>query len=111
MNSICGVNCDECKIKDKCKGCANTNGHPWGGDCILAEFCYDKNGNIQSTTSDFNYCFEPNSTCVMCFNSYNTATYRSQTYASYKLNFGEVSKSYYSTIASSAIISENLPVD
>ena len=53
MNSICGVNCDECKIKDKCKGCANTNGHPWGGDCILAEFCYDKNGNTKEKITEY----------------------------------------------------------
>lgn len=47
MSSICGVNCDECGIKDKCKGCVETNGHPWGGDCILAEFCYDSNGHTK----------------------------------------------------------------
>ncbi len=47
MSSICGVNCEECKIKDKCKGCVETNGHPWGGDCVLAQFCYDKNGHTQ----------------------------------------------------------------
>ena len=47
MSSICGVNCDDCKIKDKCKGCASTNGHPWGGNCVLAEFCYDKNGHTK----------------------------------------------------------------
>ena len=43
MSSICGVNCNECSIKDKCKGCVETNGHPWRGDCVLVEFCYDKN--------------------------------------------------------------------
>ena len=47
MSSICGVNCDECGIKDKCKGCVETNGHPWGGDCVLAEFCYDSNGHTK----------------------------------------------------------------
>ena len=47
MSSICGVNCDECGIKDKCKGCVETNGHPWGGDCVLAKFCYDSNGHTK----------------------------------------------------------------
>lgn len=47
MSSICGINCDECGIKDKCKGCVETNGHPWGGDCVLAEFCYDSNGHTK----------------------------------------------------------------
>lgn len=47
MSSICGVNCDECGVKDKCKGCVETNGHPWGGDCVLAEFCYDSNGHTK----------------------------------------------------------------
>ncbi len=47
MSSICGVNCNECKMKDKCKGCVETNGHPWGGDCVLVEFCYDKNGHTK----------------------------------------------------------------
>lgn len=47
MSSICGVNCDECGIKDKCKGCVETNGHPWGGDCVLAEFCYDSNSHTK----------------------------------------------------------------
>lgn len=47
MSSICGVNCDECGIKDKCKGCVETNGHPWGGDCVLAEFCYASNGHTK----------------------------------------------------------------
>ena len=47
MSSICGVNCDECKIKDKCKCCIETNGHPWGENCALAEFCYDKKENTK----------------------------------------------------------------
>lgn len=53
MSSICGINCDECKIKDKCKGCASTNGHPWGGDCVLAKFCYDKNGHTKEKIVEY----------------------------------------------------------
>ena len=53
MRSICDVNCDECKIKDKCKGCVNTNGHPWGGNCVLAEFCYDKNGHTKEKIVEY----------------------------------------------------------
>lgn len=35
MSSLCGVNCNDCYLKNNCKGCSETNGHPFGGDCIL----------------------------------------------------------------------------
>ena len=38
MKSICGINCDECKLKDECKGCGATCGSPFGGRCIAAEY-------------------------------------------------------------------------
>lgn len=47
MSSICGIDCNKCELKNKCKGCIETNGHPWDGDCVLAQFCYDKNGNTE----------------------------------------------------------------
>lgn len=43
METICGIPCGECFMKDKCKGCAATGGKPFGGDCLSAE-CYKKGG-------------------------------------------------------------------
>ncbi len=36
--SICKANCKECFMKDKCSGCAETNGHPFGKRCFIAEY-------------------------------------------------------------------------
>lgn len=38
MSTICGANCDECRMKDECKGCEETCGRPFGGRCIAAEY-------------------------------------------------------------------------
>ena len=43
MKTICGIDCSECGFKDSCKGCTETKGHPFGGDCIAAE-CYKSGG-------------------------------------------------------------------
>lgn len=43
MSAICGANCSECGMKDTCKGCSETQGHPFGGSCIAAK-CYEKGG-------------------------------------------------------------------
>lgn len=44
MLSICGVDCcGECNRKDECGGCVETEGHPFGGECIAAE-CIKKGG-------------------------------------------------------------------
>mgnify|MGYP001100929353 CR=1 FL=1 len=45
MITLCGANCDECGFKDKCGGCAETNGSPFGGICMTAE--YIKVGGIE----------------------------------------------------------------
>ena len=37
-NSICGVKCDECHMKEKCNGCADTNGCPYGKQCFIAKY-------------------------------------------------------------------------
>lgn len=39
MLSICGLDCcDECSLyKTTCVGCAESGGHPCGGDCVAAE--------------------------------------------------------------------------
>ena len=38
MNSVCGANCAECPSKETCKGCANTNGCPFGKQCFVAKY-------------------------------------------------------------------------
>lgn len=43
MASMCGANCGYCGRKELCKGCAETDGHPLGGSCAVAE-CYKKGG-------------------------------------------------------------------
>ncbi len=43
MKTICGVDCTNCGMKETCKGCAETNGRPLGGECITAE-CYKSGG-------------------------------------------------------------------
>lgn len=45
MSTICGVECGECCLKQKCKGCVETDGHPFGGNCIAAE-CIKKSGKL-----------------------------------------------------------------
>lgn len=43
MKTICGLNCcDQCSLKASCKGCIETDGHPFGGKCAAATFI--KNG-------------------------------------------------------------------
>lgn len=39
MKTICGIDCIGCGWKESCKGCAETNGRPFGGECVAAE-CY-----------------------------------------------------------------------
>lgn len=65
---------------------------------------YDALGNVQSIGYEYNYCFEPKSTIAICFDSYNSSTYTSQTYASYKINLGTVSKSFYTKYGVSKIL-------
>lgn len=43
MKTICGIDCGGCAFKDNCKGCRETDGHPFGGECIAAE-CYKSGG-------------------------------------------------------------------
>lgn len=43
MKTICGIDCGRCAFNDTCKGCAETNGRPLGGECIAAE-CYKMGG-------------------------------------------------------------------
>lgn len=41
MKSICGIDCTNCELNNTCGGCQETNGHPFGADCIIAT-CYQK---------------------------------------------------------------------
>lgn len=38
MCTICGADCSSCNFKENCKGCLSTDGHPFGGNCIAAEY-------------------------------------------------------------------------
>lgn len=39
MQSICGTNCCErCRNKENCKGCFQTQGRPFGGQCVAANW-------------------------------------------------------------------------
>ena len=39
MKAICGANCDECNLyNNKCKGCKETNGCPFGNKCFIANY-------------------------------------------------------------------------
>lgn len=43
MATICGIDCSGCGFAADCKGCAETHGSPFGGECIAAE-CYKEGG-------------------------------------------------------------------
>ncbi len=36
--SICKANCNNCSMKDTCKGCSETNGCPFGKECFIAKY-------------------------------------------------------------------------
>ena len=40
MDSLCGAKCEECELlnTNKCKGCINTNGCPFGNKCWIASY-------------------------------------------------------------------------
>ena len=55
MPSICGIDCSCCSLKENCHGCVQTNGSPFGEECIAAKqykrggkeaFCKYKNALI-----------------------------------------------------------------
>ncbi len=41
MKTKCGLDCKECGFKE-CPGCMETDGHPFGGSCMLAVCCDEK---------------------------------------------------------------------
>ena len=42
MKTLCGLDCNECGLRNECGGCTETNGHPFGGSCMIAGCCEDK---------------------------------------------------------------------
>lgn len=42
MKTICGTDCNKCGFKENCAGCRETNGHPFGDSCMLAQ-CRNNN--------------------------------------------------------------------
>lgn len=38
-NSICGLDCTGCELRENCSGCAVTKGYPFSGGCVLAACC------------------------------------------------------------------------
>ena len=47
MESICGIDCGECELKDNCAGCSETKGQPFGAECIVAPMLPKGGGCIE----------------------------------------------------------------
>ena len=43
MKTICGIDCSGCGRKESCRGCFESNGRPFGGECVTAE-CFKAGG-------------------------------------------------------------------
>lgn len=41
--SVCGLDCDCCELRENCSGCFAAGGKPFGGECIIARCCEQKN--------------------------------------------------------------------
>lgn len=52
IDSICGLDCTGCSLKDTCGGCAKTNGQPFGGECVVAACCQSKGYGCCADCSD-----------------------------------------------------------
>ena len=37
--SICGIDCGKCELSNTCAGCRETNGQPFGAECMVAVCC------------------------------------------------------------------------
>ena len=37
--SLCGLDCSSCSLRENCRGCRESAGHPFGAPCVLAPFC------------------------------------------------------------------------
>ncbi len=63
MSTICGADCSACGMKTTCRGCTETNGHPFGGDCIAAK-CYENGGKTCFETYKAQLIEEFNTLCI-----------------------------------------------
>lgn len=52
IESLCGIDCNKCELKDTCSGCVATNGRPFGGECIIAKCCLNKGYECSEKCSD-----------------------------------------------------------
>lgn len=48
MTSICGIDCAACEWVSDCCGCAQTDGRPFGGECIVASCCRRGDGALEA---------------------------------------------------------------
>ena len=39
MKSICGIDCSKCESGSACNGCVETEGQPFGDECVVALCC------------------------------------------------------------------------
>ncbi len=42
MNTLCGLDCNECGYNGSCGGCVATGGRPFGGTCVVGLCCGQK---------------------------------------------------------------------
>ena len=56
VNSICGLDCGGCGLKNDCKGCVKTSGSPFGGECVIAKCCESKG---------YEYCGQCDARCEL----------------------------------------------
>ncbi len=57
MKTICGADCSKCSMKETCKGCVKTEGHPFGGTCVVATCCQNR---------EYQYCSDCTETVCQC---------------------------------------------
>ena len=54
-NSLCDADCSKCDIKETCNGCRETNGRPFGKECILVS-CSRQKGLEDCHSCDMASC-------------------------------------------------------
>lgn len=52
MTSICGIDCTACEWRFDCRGCTQTDGQPFGGECIVASCCRQGGGALETLKQD-----------------------------------------------------------
>ena len=48
MKTFCGTDCTQCGDYGKCEGCAETDGRPFGTECIAARFAKQGEGALEA---------------------------------------------------------------